>query len=50
MRELPAKILGALSDVTVGTVIVLFQLTVAERTRRRLESRRRLTDEGALPQ
>lgn len=33
MRALPAKLLGAVSDATIGTAIVMFHVLLAERER-----------------
>lgn len=40
MRGLADRVAKVVSDMTVGTVIVLFHVAMAERERTRLESRR----------
>jgi hypothetical protein len=35
MREIPAKLLGAVSDATIGTAIVIVHALLAERARAR---------------
>lgn len=39
MRTLPAKLLGAFSDATIGTAIVMMHLVLADRDRLRAMQR-----------